>query len=57
MDALKGYKTYLVIGLAAILWAAAGMGFVPEGMATQGYQVLGMLGGVTVAAKINRLRS
>ncbi len=54
---LKGKKTFFVIGLAAVVWAAAGMGFVTPELADQLYGGLALAGGATVTAKVQRLMS
>ena len=54
---LQGYKTYIVLVLAALIWLAEVFGFLPPDLAISAYQILVVLGGATVAAKINRLKN
>jgi peptidoglycan L-alanyl-D-glutamate endopeptidase CwlK len=57
MKALQGKKTYLVLAAAGILWALGAVDIVPESMVEQGLAGLAVLGGGTIAAKINRLKA
>lgn len=54
---LKGKKTYIVLGLAAVVWFCQAAGILQAGIADQIIEILLALGGVTLAAKINRLKS
>ena len=52
---LQGKKTYVVLAMAAVVWVLAGADIITLDAASQAYSVLALLGGTTVAAKINRL--
>lgn len=51
---LQGKKTYIVAGVAAIVFFLAAVGVIPQEVANMIYTILGITGVVTVAAKINR---
>jgi hypothetical protein len=55
MDWLKGKKTYFVLGTSAIIWLLEVLGIIPAGVLSNVAPILGMAGGATVTAKINRL--
>ena len=52
---LKGLKTYLILGIAALVWFGQSIGTVDSELAIQAYKILAILGGATFSAKINRL--
>ena len=54
---LKGKKTYFVLSAAAVIWLLSNFGIIPADAANSAYSVLGMAGGASLAAKINRLNS
>lgn len=53
---LKGKKTFFVLGAAGIVWYLTTIGIVTSEIANTAYTGLTILGGVTMADKINRLR-
>ena len=54
-EALKGKKTYLVLAIAAAIWFGESAGFLPVGTMDSSKDLLGLAGGATVTAKINRI--
>ena len=56
LEMLKGKKTYIVIVLGALTWVGVQFGWITPDAATSIYEGLILLGGATVAAKINRLK-
>ncbi len=55
INSLKGYKTYVVLGLAALTWLLAATGVIENSLADTAYGILTVAGGSTMVAKINRL--
>lgn len=55
MQALQGYKSYLVAGAGVLVWLGGTLGIVSPEMVEQGLAIIGILFGTTVAAKINRV--
>jgi hypothetical protein len=55
MDALKGYKTYLVAAGVALTVGLQAAGFITQDIAEVFYGLLGASGLATIAAKINRV--
>ena len=53
-DWLKGKKTYITCGLAAIAFFAHLLGWISQDVVNQIYTILGITGVATVSAKINR---
>lgn len=53
---LKGKKTFFILGAAGIVWYLSTIGIITPEMAGTAYTGLTILGGATMADKINRLR-
>ncbi len=52
---LQGKKTYVVLAAAGLVWAGNAGELIPDPIAATTYEFLGWAGGITIAAKINRL--
>jgi hypothetical protein len=51
---LQGKKTYLVLGVSAIIWLLESIGILPVGSMNSMIEPLGIAGGATMVAKMNR---
>lgn len=56
LDLFPGYKTGIIVVLAALLWAVGQMDLISPDDVDNGLTILGILGGGTLAMKVNRLR-
>lgn len=54
--ALQGHKSYIVAGVAVALWLAGSLGLVEQGTVDHGLTLAAGVFGVTMTAKVNRIR-
>lgn len=52
LQSLKGYRTYILVGIGAIVWGLGVLGYIPTGIETQILALLGIGSVGTVRAAI-----